>query len=109
MEQLKADPDGPVATVRLRNFILLSERTSAPDLAASSTLSVRLCCYHSGRRVLTENYRALIALPLVGMGLRGSGISYSKKPPGDVQTSVLQFCGDFVMFFQLITGQLPFE
>jgi hypothetical protein len=60
--------------------------------------------------LLTGNAWWFVAVPLVGYGFAWVGhFFFEKNRPATFTYPLYSFAGDWVMFFQLLTGKIPFN
>ena len=60
--------------------------------------------------ISTGHYMWLIGIPLVGYGFAWVGhFFFEKNRPATFTYPLFSFIGDWVMFFQLLVGKIPFR
>lgn len=63
-----------------------------------------------GAAIVTGNLRWLIAVPFAGYGFAWVGhFFFEKNRPATFTYPFFSFAGDWVMFFQLLLGKIPFN
>lgn len=73
---------------------------------AGSTLVLALLA----AAIVTRNAWLLLALPLAGYGFAWVGhFAFEKNRPATFKYPAWSFAGDWVMYWQLLTGKIPFE
>jgi hypothetical protein len=62
-----------------------------------------------GYSVLTQNWLALLALPVIGYGFAWAGhFFFEKNRPATFTYPLYSLIGDWVMFMNILTGKLKF-
>ncbi|MGK0367182.1 MAG: hypothetical protein ACI9QD_000316 [Thermoproteota archaeon] len=60
--------------------------------------------------IITRNFKLLIILPLVGYGFAWVGhFVFEKNRPATFKYPAFSLKGDFLMFWQLLTGKISFN